>query len=1026
MSDRFRACYRSAALVWCLVGASHAVIARDESGLLDARTVLSDIAHSAPTQGQLSQPPARVLLGDIRKFRTTAPTLTPEVAANTWIELYDRTFALAAAPRAGAVEFDPDVRAPLGVNSVMAALPPPSAWPALLAAAKKRAAGSDADVRSQTLVLLAEVLVGDRQATDAQVRAIEATIRNLDPETRVGLRDQLAEIRHTLVKLYGSSAEIASQFEEDLRKALEASSSDTNWHLTLDVPDLVTLVGIKEAERLLAVALTVQTPLSIESGDATRQMARRLALQKMGTLKTPQWRLIDSVDAAPLYEAMRTRFPDTAATRESEQPDEDEPGYSPRATTDAYYLLALIVAGRNEDARALVKAAFSRRQLELPQSALHALQNSGQNEALYSFLQGELTHNPNFRAWAIYIQQAAFVGRSREAVKVLENALARPNLPGYLRKILQRERAEALLAVDDTGAALKAYDEILRAPPMATELFLSDRVEVALRVAALGRVLQKQAAAAAGLQFVRKALELPATDQSSLDRKSVLSEWFAEARKQHQEGQAQRVAIAELKRAQSVDESRNMMGIPVAQPERLVALIELVSLYSAENRPADVRQLLDESTDWGSRDLANILMEKDSQGIPVSLLAARALSTDQQEQAVRLAKATIAAYPGYDAAYELESAFDPHAQEVLAAQFKQDQFEERPLIWTAVILERNNQRDAAEKTVRAAIAIDPSDGEEGVNDRMRAYAVLADILEAKGDAKGAADYRSAVAAIRISEHSDELYHLGLYQRAFAGYREALGRFSNAYCIQSRLAVQLDNMGQHEEAAQHYRRAYELMPESFGRVESHCFGCESVFRGSQPQSIATQVFDSLARRNPRNPQVHYLQGYLLQEQGRYPDAAAAYRKAVEIDDNYLNAWKQLNGLSAHIHLDTADRNIVTLKLLELDPEQRHVQYEFGAVGDLASLWYAVGRIYDSHPVASPEVSLYPLRSSAAIYDSKQSEMPAEIREQLHRYEGLVFEAQQRRALMSPPVALGTHALLGEIGVLLGAHRGFDNQ
>src|SRR4051812_13800395 len=269
MWGRFWTRYRSVAFACCLLGASHAVIARDESGLLDARAVLSDIAQVESPQGKSSLSPARLLVEDIRKYRTTVSTLTPEVAANTWIELYDRTFKLTAGSGKGPVEYDPDVRAPLGVNSVIAALPPPPAWPALLAVAKNRSSGPDADIRSQTLVLLGEVLVGDRRETDAQLRAIEAAIRNLDPANRFGPRDQLAEIRHALVKLYGSPAEIASQFEEDLRKATEASSG-TDWHSTFEVPDLVTLVGMSEAERLLAVALTLKTPLSIESGDSTR------------------------------------------------------------------------------------------------------------------------------------------------------------------------------------------------------------------------------------------------------------------------------------------------------------------------------------------------------------------------------------------------------------------------------------------------------------------------------------------------------------------------------------------------------------------------------------------------------------------------------------------------------------------------------------------------------------------------------------------------------------------------------------
>ena len=67
--------------------------------------------------------------------------------------------------------------------------------------------------------------------------------------------------------------------------------------------------------------------------------------------------------------------------------------------------------------------------------------------------------------------------------------------------------------------------------------------------------------------------------------------------------------------------------------------------------------------------------------------------------------------------------------------FARDQFEERPLIWKAHVLRQQKKLDDAEKTIRQAIAIDPSDGEEGRGDRMRAYAELADILDAQGNQK---------------------------------------------------------------------------------------------------------------------------------------------------------------------------------------------------------------------------------------------------------------------------------------------------
>src|SRR5690606_2598690 len=128
--------------------------------------------------------------------------------------------------------------------------------------------------------------------------------------------------------------------------------------------------------------------------------------------------------------------------------------------------------------------------------------------------------------------------------------------------------------------------------------------------------------------------------------------------------------------------------------------------------------------------------------------------------------------------------------------------------------------------------------------RMRAYSVLADALEALGQADEASIYRGAVSAIRIAEDADRLYAAGLITRGVELYEAALTHFADAYCIQSRLAGQLSGLGRHEEAAEHCRKAYGLRPDSFGRMESHCFGCEGVSEGEQAQTIAEEVFGRL--------------------------------------------------------------------------------------------------------------------------------------------------------------------------------------
>jgi tetratricopeptide (TPR) repeat protein len=1009
--------------------AASATTAGDESRLLDPREVINQISPVGQSTTATKPSNAAALAKDIEKFRASSDALTPQVAATAWFRLLDRAISEGSHPNpTDAASFDVPLRRPVGVVSAVAALPPPEAWRSLGADANKRTPRSLDGYRALSVRLLPAVLLGDHLATNSILGSIDSAITSLPPEQRVIPHSRTALIRRTLVKLYGTPPEVAAAFRADVADAASGSPSVRRYTSEVEVPDLVTLVGEAEATAILTGVITQPISLRIESGDGTAALARRIALENIDALKAPQWALANSIDSAPLYEALTRKF-SVEPAKESAESAPSGFGDSAREEADTYYMLFLITNHRGPEAEKLLASMSGGTALEIPRGAIHALQKAHQNEALYEFLQGSLSRNPRLRAWDVYIQQAAYTGNSQAALSTVDAALKRTDLPAYLRDDLQRRRADALLALDETDAGLNALESLLIQSPTVSDPYLAERTTAALRLASLGRVLNRPDLANKGLHFVQSSLKLPTQSGGrGLDRLMVLRAFFAEGRKQQKPQDVQSAAIAELKRhdsnAEPGAEEAEMMGIPGSRPLHQAALIELVSLYVAANRPADARILLDEAEGWGGRDVRDLLTAVDSQGIPFAVSAAKALAaTDEVTSAVKILTATIAQFPGHDAAYELEAAIDPGAAEVFDAQYKTDQFEERPLIWNATLLARKKDYVAAEKTVRASIAIDPSDGDEGVNDRMRAYSVLAEILDAKGDSKGAAETREIVTAIRVSERTDELYALGLYQRAFAGYRTALEHFSDAYCIQSRLAVQLTKQGQHEQAAEHYRRAYELMPSSFGRVESHCFGCESVFDGVQQQAIAEQVFRTLEKKDPGNAQVHYLQGYLFQEEGRYAEALPAFRKAVQIDGNYLNAWRQLNNLSSHIYLPAADRDVITIKLIELDPEQRHVTYDVSSVGDFSALWYAVAQVDRSRKGSLPYSGpLYSLKQSAKIYDQKQSELPPALRSQIQQYQLLFAGRQITHELPSPPLTLGKHVLLMNIAGLIGSAEG----
>ena len=156
------------------------------------------------------------------------------------------------------------------------------------------------------------------------------------------------------------------------------------------------------------------------------------------------------------------------------------------------------------------------------------------------------------------------------------------------------------------------------------------------------------------------------------------------------------------------------------------------------------------------------------------MMFAKALTeTDDTESATRILKKLIRNKAGYDPAYKLYMEINgDESIKYFASVYELDQFEERPLIWQAQTYFNSGDYKQAKRIIKKAISIDPSDGEQGVGDRMRAYSILADVLEKEGDIKTSSLYQDAIKAIRLSEQADKYNKLGLYSIAIDKYREA--------------------------------------------------------------------------------------------------------------------------------------------------------------------------------------------------------------------------------------------------------------
>lgn len=696
------------------------------------------------------------------------------------------------------------------------------------------------------------------------------------------------------------------------------------------VPDLVTALGAERAEALLRRALQLPLTLNVQkaSGEATSRLVRELALSEADRLKAPSWALTQETGQGALFEALLARFGEPAG------PDHDY------ERARGYYLAALIQEGRVPEAVAMASRSPEAGSLNLPYEVLAALERGGQAEALWNFLREWLTKHPSAGEWDRFNRLSAQLDRQEELKALIRGLADQGAFSGMDRLQVQRMQAEAELATDDLASAAKRLGALV-APPLENPQALMTQMSLVKKLLLLAELQGDQAAfdaaRGAGEAIYEKGRQI--APEESLELAETLATSLNQAGRFAEAGRIIGEALQDAEKLkQAAEKEAGGSPVPIYGPQDLVK--EQLRALTGLERWADAERLAQESPWWSAGDVADLLHETVySDGKPLGFhFALVAAKQGKPDLARRILEAQLVATPGVDAVYENYLALaGQEARPLLASLAETDRYQERPLIWQAKLHLDAGEPDRAVPFLEAAIAIDPSDGEQGRGDRMRVYALLAQASALRGDPTKAAFLEGVVKAIRLSETADRWFDLGAYARAIRLYRESLGFFQDAYCIQSRLAVRLAGDGRMDEAAEHYRRAFELMPDSFGRVESHCFGCEHVFSGEQSQGVAEEVFTRMLAARPDKPQLHYLLGYLRQEQKRQTEAAEHYRRAVQLDPLYLNAWNKLAGLEQELKFTPAQRDDLMLKLTELDPGRRHVSPDLAQVTDLARLW-----------------------------------------------------------------------------------------
>lgn len=976
------------ALVW--TGGPSSALGAEYQG---AAAVLQQAAESILRTNSETEAssPTKQLRADLKAFQKQSAALPPAEAAKQWLVLVDRFTPITEAP----ADFfqRPGKDKPLDPQELLEALPRPAAWAALAKAVESRPQGEGVQaLRQLGLRLLAHTLMGDVAKRQADLAALEELGAKAKANQSYFYNSLFENLGRSLVALQDNPDAVLQMLESKL-----AQQSQSEYQSSLRIPDLVSLVGTEKAEPFLRRALVKsKAQLEIESGTGTDKLAQKLALQLIDQFKMPQWSLVNSLDAVDLYEALEKRF---AATETNEAPPAmpgipsmplpaPMPNDNGKQTARIYYLLGLIAQGRTADAVHVAKQFEKENSAYFPDEVVREMERAGFTSQLDTFFHDLLQQDPELPFWDEYVQLAAHAAHTAEMVTLVQATIARVDLSKGQRTRLQQLLYQALLANDEVEAGVTELRRLVQsnAPPGVSRMSYEreDRGQLALKMAQIGHLLNRLDWQEEGIAAAKEAVSTPETHNNSAwgNSTAILLAKFLEDI--HRGPEAELVLALALSNSVAQQKSRPVDDYSGYSEAGSRILTALARLYHDAARDTDVMELYDQAPYWGAKDLAQLntrqidleeLVDNFSHKytrVPVGYYLASALArTGRSAEARKLLDAMFVESPGCDRLYELLlSLDDQQVPAELDVLFARDQFEERPLIWKAHWLRVHQHLEEAEQAARKAIAIDPTDGEEGPGDRLRAYAELAEIRAARGDTNEATILRGAVEAVHQAELADQFNSAGLLKQALAMYQDSLTKFADAYCIHARMAVLLSSLGQHELAEEHYRRAYELMPDQFGRIESYCFGCSRAFDGERAQNIAEKVFTQLAQKTPNKPQVHYLLGYLRDEEGRYQEALASYRTAVKLDPDYFNAWVKIEDLNERVFQPAAERDAVVFNLLRLDPQGQHASPSFELVSDLAALWNNVA-VANAKLPAKPEI-LYVLSASKAEMEKREAQ------------------------------------------------------
>jgi hypothetical protein len=200
--------------------------------------------------------PTTQLRADLKAFKQQSTNLAPAEAAKQWLALVDRLLQLEETPanfgQPGMISH------PIQPDELVEALPPPANWAELAKAIEARPAGEGAQtLQTLGLRLLAHTLLGDTTKRREDIAALEALAAKAKTQQAYFYNSLFEELSSSIMATMDNPDAVLQALDRKL--AAQQSGEGYRYQSSLQVPDLVPLVGPEKAGAFLRRALVKST-----------------------------------------------------------------------------------------------------------------------------------------------------------------------------------------------------------------------------------------------------------------------------------------------------------------------------------------------------------------------------------------------------------------------------------------------------------------------------------------------------------------------------------------------------------------------------------------------------------------------------------------------------------------------------------------------------------------------------------------------------------------------------------------------